>query len=229
MATDATGTPTPLGIPKYNPNVDAPSGLGFNAAMDAIDSLIAGRVGTPAGIAAGEVPVWDGSAWVRSSATRIGASSLGSGTPNGSTLLRGDSSWVIPGGTEITYAALVGNFGPTGVTGTGDGDHISDLGSVTTEAVKYYFELSGLAASGTANDAIYFRLHEGTNASLGALIDEVQIGIPTTGVAIAFFLRTYFTPAAGTRSYTLRWRGAGGGMYTLYNSINPLIARIVKA
>ena len=39
MATDATGTPTPnFSIPKYNPDNDAPSGLGFNAAMDKIDT-----------------------------------------------------------------------------------------------------------------------------------------------------------------------------------------------
>lgn len=44
MATDATGTPTTnLSIPKYDPSVDAPSGLGFNAAMDFIDTLINGR------------------------------------------------------------------------------------------------------------------------------------------------------------------------------------------
>lgn len=40
MATDATGTPTAKGIPKYDTQNDAPSGLGFNAAMDAIDSLL---------------------------------------------------------------------------------------------------------------------------------------------------------------------------------------------
>lgn len=40
MATDATGTPTAKGIPKYDPANDAPSGLGFNAAMDAIDTLL---------------------------------------------------------------------------------------------------------------------------------------------------------------------------------------------
>ena len=43
MATDATGTPTPLGIPTYNINVDAPSGNGFNAAMSEIDTLIQAR------------------------------------------------------------------------------------------------------------------------------------------------------------------------------------------
>ncbi len=40
MATDATGTPTAKGIPKYNTVTDAPSGKGFNAAMDAIDLLV---------------------------------------------------------------------------------------------------------------------------------------------------------------------------------------------
>lgn len=40
MASDATGTPTTKGIPKYDPANDAPSGLGFNAAMDAIDALL---------------------------------------------------------------------------------------------------------------------------------------------------------------------------------------------
>ena len=44
MATDATGTPTSLGIPKYNTSVDAPSGLGFNAAMDSINTLLQDRV-----------------------------------------------------------------------------------------------------------------------------------------------------------------------------------------
>lgn len=45
MATDATGTPTPLGIPKFNTSVDAPSGLGGNAQMDSIDALLQAHVG----------------------------------------------------------------------------------------------------------------------------------------------------------------------------------------
>lgn len=44
MATDATGTPTsPDSIPTYNTSVDAPSGLGFNAAMAAIQTALSGR------------------------------------------------------------------------------------------------------------------------------------------------------------------------------------------
>jgi hypothetical protein len=71
MPTDATGTPTALGIPKYNTNVDAPSGLGFNAAMDEIDTLIGGRIESPASPATGDVPVWNGTDWVKSSTTKM--------------------------------------------------------------------------------------------------------------------------------------------------------------
>lgn len=40
MAIDATGTPTSQGIPKFNTAVDAPSGKGSNAQMDAIDTIV---------------------------------------------------------------------------------------------------------------------------------------------------------------------------------------------
>lgn len=79
MATDATGTPTAKGIPKYDTTNDAPSGLGFNAAMDAIDVVLDSYIGKPSGIAAGEAAVWNGTSFVRSSVTNVGASSLGTG------------------------------------------------------------------------------------------------------------------------------------------------------
>jgi hypothetical protein len=93
LPTDLTGTPTSLGIGTYNVDADAPSGLGFNAAMAQIDALIASRIGTPAGITTGEIPVWNGSTWVRSSTQRPAQSSLGTGTPSISTFLRGDVAW----------------------------------------------------------------------------------------------------------------------------------------
>lgn len=41
MATDATATPTTnFTLPKFNVNVDAPSGLGGNAQMDAVDAAL---------------------------------------------------------------------------------------------------------------------------------------------------------------------------------------------
>lgn len=44
MATDATGTPSSLGIPKYNTASNAPSGKGLNAIVDAIDTLLVARI-----------------------------------------------------------------------------------------------------------------------------------------------------------------------------------------
>lgn len=64
MAQDATGTPTPKGIPKYNTAVDAPSGKGFNAAMDQIDIELTDAQWTSDTPAAQEVPVYNGSSWV---------------------------------------------------------------------------------------------------------------------------------------------------------------------
>lgn len=53
MPTDATGTPTSLGIRTYNTSADAPSGLGFNGAMADIDALLVAR--TKAFTAAGDM------------------------------------------------------------------------------------------------------------------------------------------------------------------------------
>jgi hypothetical protein len=54
MATDATGTPTsPDSIPTYNTSVDAPSGLGFNAAMTAIQTALSARAWIDGAIVAG--------------------------------------------------------------------------------------------------------------------------------------------------------------------------------
>lgn len=67
--------------------------------------LVERYVGIPAGLASGEVPVWNGSSFVRSSVTRIGPSSLGSGTPDATKFLRGDGSWAVPSGGAFTPVA----------------------------------------------------------------------------------------------------------------------------
>lgn len=113
MATDATGTPTsPDNIPTYNTAVDAPSGKGFNAAMAAIQTALNARVSAPAGIATGEVPVWNGTTWARSTTTRISASSLAA-SPSINTFLRGDSSWQKGGLNLLWDSADAGVTFPT--------------------------------------------------------------------------------------------------------------------
>lgn len=109
MPTDLTGTPTSLGIGTYNVDADAPSGLGFNAAMAQIDALIASRLTTPAGILAGEIPVWNGATWVRSSTLGMAASGI-SGYPNSlAKFLRGDGAWAFPGLYRKTTSKQVVN------------------------------------------------------------------------------------------------------------------------
>lgn len=66
MATDATGTPTAKGIRKYNPDADAPSGVGFNGAMDDIDTLFDKAQYSTDTKGTNKVAVWNGSAWVYS-------------------------------------------------------------------------------------------------------------------------------------------------------------------
>lgn len=90
MATDATGTPTSLGIRKYNTSVDAPSGLGFNGAMDDIDALLVARVTKPTGVLTNDVPVWNGTTWVKPT-----------GSHTGTNFLRDDGSW--SPATSVTY------------------------------------------------------------------------------------------------------------------------------
>lgn len=119
MAVDATGTPTSLGIPKLNTAVDAPSGKGVNAMMDAIDVLIAALPSKPSGLVSGETIVYNGVAFDRSTVTKLGNTSLAgypwvnadiaagaaivaskiSGYPADATkFLAGDGTWISAGG-----------------------------------------------------------------------------------------------------------------------------------
>jgi len=58
-------------------------------------------------LASGEVPVWNGSSFDRSTVTRIGVTSLGSGTANSSVFLRGDGAWAAPSGAGIPPGAVI--------------------------------------------------------------------------------------------------------------------------
>lgn len=138
MATDATGTPTAKGIPKYDTANDAPSGLGFNAAMDAIDTLLDSYASKPSGIASGEVPVWNGTTWVRSSVTRVGPSSLGSGTPDSTKFLRGDGTWTAISATTMG-TALPG--------APADGDHFVLVDSTTAPTYSWLLRYVAAKAS----------------------------------------------------------------------------------
>ncbi len=148
MAVGATGTPTVNhSIPTYATGADAPSGQGFNSAMAFIDTLLLGApfASKITSIAAGDVPVWNGSAWVRPSGSRDGTKFLrddgawaaaGGSAPSGVVLPYGGLSspsadWLLADGTaysRTTYAALFGVYSTR--FGVGDGSttfNIPDL------------------------------------------------------------------------------------------------------
>lgn len=96
---DATGTPsTNFLLPKYNPDIDAPSGLGFNTMVDDLDSKLKTKVPNHliTGLGVNDVPVWNGTTWVRAS-----------GTPTASTFLRGDGQWAAIGSTTISVGTAL--------------------------------------------------------------------------------------------------------------------------
>ncbi|MCZ2109504.1 MAG: hypothetical protein LC118_08045 [Dehalococcoidia bacterium] len=147
MATDATGTPTsPDGLAKINPSVDAPSGVGQNSLADSIQTALTNNYPRkPAGIVSGEVPVWNGSAWVRSSVTNIGPTSLGSGTPDSTKFLRGDGTWaVVSSGPTITKS-LTSASAPSSPA---DGDLWYMYDSLASPTFRWAFQYN--ASSGSA-------------------------------------------------------------------------------
>lgn len=142
MATDATGTPTSLGIPKINTAVDAPSGKGINAIADAVDTLLldarktivkkAGvSVGTRRGINLIEgsnvtLTISDDSGNDEVDVTIAAAVPTGYTHPAGAIEMYGGSSaptgWLLCDGTAVsraTYAALFTAISTA--YGTGDG------------------------------------------------------------------------------------------------------------
>lgn len=156
MATDATGTPTSLGIRKYNTSVDAPSGLGFNGAMDDIDALLVARVTKPAGIVTNDVPVWNGTTWVKPT-----------GSHTGTNFLRDDGSWASPGGTVVPTAfkvngvfdyntstveqSLISGAAATGTTGWQiPANQLGANGAIRVMILGDYLNSSG----GTVNETI---------------------------------------------------------------------------
>jgi microcystin-dependent protein len=177
LATDATGTPTTLGIPRYDVANDAASGLGFNAAMEEIDNLLqtVPLSGSISGIAVGSVPVWNGSAWVKPS-----------GTPDGTKFLRDDGTWAAPvsassaptgavspfagssapadwllaDGSAVsrsTYAALFAVISTT--YGTGDGSTTFNVPDLRGRTV------AGYAASGGHSDVATLGNNDGVAAA----------------------------------------------------------------
>lgn len=174
MATDATGSPTPLGIPKFNTSADAPSGLGFNAAMDSIDSLLAARVTKPASIISGEFPIWNGTTWVRSSALTV--------------------SGAFPG-QELAYGEFTSSVTSSATT-EGGAIQVATSGAITYDGSPVVVEFFAPSVTHTAAGTnVYFDLFD-SGSALGFMS---RFGVPANGVPV--YLRRRFTPSAISHTY----------------------------
>lgn len=194
MPTDLTGTPTSLGIGTYNVDADAPSGLGFNEAMAQIDALIAARLATPSGIASGEVPVWNGTTWARSSVTPMAASGI-SGYPTDVTkTLHGDGSWQ---SDELVYAQITANVTFSGV-GIASSTTIISSGTVAFDGKPVIVEFFCPGLSIPASDSAVIVLFDG-GASVAQLAQKDNRN--TSAAALPVLARMRFTPSAGNHNY----------------------------
>lgn len=214
MATDATGTPTsPDNIPKFNTAVDAPSGLGTNAMMDAIQTALNNRPSTPVGITSGEAMVWNGVSWVRSSITPITANGL-SGVVKTPPYRKTTTKQVVNTTTETDLLngeiTIAGNaIGVNGVARlTAWGDLINNTGG-TVASPRYKVKLGAttlidtniVAASwATASVRLGWRIvveimNLGTTGSQWVSFDAKWAASTTTATAT-------FTTGEGTLAYT---------------------------
>ena len=199
MPTDLTGTPTALGIGTYNVDADEPSGLGFNEAMAQIDALIQGRIATPAGVATGEVPVWNGTSWVRSSTLGMSASGI-SGFPNDRTkVLHGDGSWLA---NELLYGEFTSVVNIVG-TSAGAATDVIDFAANSFDGSTYWVEFFApvVELPAVAGGFMTIGLFDG-----GTLV--FQWGVPKNPAAAAMWwptlLRRKFTPSAGSHTYSVK-------------------------
>lgn len=199
MAVDATGTPSPLGIPKYNTGADAPSGKGLNAIVDALDTLITARVTKPSGGVNGDVPVWDGSAW-----------RWPTGTRDGTKFLRDDGSWQSPvTSDELSYQQVTSDVNVTGTTsGTANtvvtADAINFDGST---AVLIEFFSYGVQPVNVVGGQLIIGLFEGS--TLVSTVALVQ-GVSTNPMIVPAHIVQRLTPSSGSKTYSIRaWTGSG--------------------
>lgn len=150
MATDATGTPTsPDNIPTFNTAVDAPSGLGSNAQMAAIQTALNNRVTTPGGILTGQGLRWNGTSWV----------AVNLAPPTRQILTAASGTYTTPTGAVAILVECVGGGGGGGGapatnassigvgSGGGGGGFASKL--ITGPAATYTYAV-GLGGGGVA-------------------------------------------------------------------------------
>jgi hypothetical protein len=189
LATDATGTPTTLGIPTYNINVDAPSGNGFNAAMAVIDSLIQARapLASPAftGTPTAPTPVSTDNttkiattAFVKAQGYATLASPALTGTPTAPTAASTDNSTLlattafVKSQGYLTSAPVTTVFGRAGAVVAASGDYTAamvtnaaDLSSAAAQVFTGLVQANGFKTVVANNGLVLENFFTGADTS----------------------------------------------------------------
>lgn len=167
MATDATGTPTSLGIPTLNVGTDAPTGNGENNMMAAIDALFVAR--TKAFTATGDL------LYALSSGTpaRLGIGSTGQVL----TVVGGVPAWA--GAATGTPALAASN--PSNPTGTTSGSYkMMGLNLAFTPATSGRVLMTSfmvMSGGGSSNlISVQLKYGTGTAPSNGGTAAGTQVG-----------------------------------------------------
>ncbi|MDE2098581.1 MAG: hypothetical protein KGL39_15105 [Patescibacteria group bacterium] len=240
MPTDLTGTPTSLGIGTYNVDADAPSGLGFNAAMGQIDTLIGKRTLDPTTKTTNGAMVWTGASWVSqqiadaqvASNAAIQLSKLN--IPNDSTKwARGDGTWAaVSQATELVYVEFTASVSLAATTEASATTVVTASAYTFDGATPVMIEFFAPAANTPVNSGLWCVLYDGAT-SLGEM---AFVGDPSTayGNSSPLIGKRRLTPSAASHTYSVRsytslsggqiLAGAGGaGNYV------PGYIRITKA
>lgn len=194
MATDATGTPTSLGIPTFLVGSDAPTGNGSNAQMSTIDTLIKARVLDPSTQNDGEALVWD----LATTSWKPVHIKINDATK----FLRGDGTWAVvtSGATVATTVAGLGATadGKQGLIRTGTTPF--DFVAVTYDATyakwvsaEQVIGTLGVGGSqsvgvGSTQAAVNSAVHRFKVLTDAGLVPQIRftglIGADTTGVGL---------------------------------------------
>lgn len=220
MAVDATGTPTTnFSFPTYNTAVDNPSGDGLNNIIADIDSKLQteldAKVESPASIASGEAMIWNGSAWARSSVTRLTTvrpQDLGQDAASSGDVMTWNGSIWAPaapssaGVVQMDYAEITSDAS-TSASAEGSAGALITGNSVTYEAVPHLVSMwcTSLDAT-TSNHVINIGLFESTT-----LIKMLLYNI-NWDIEYNVGLSARFTPSAGSHTYSIRGWNASNGL-----------------
>ena len=229
MPLDASGPATsPDNIPTYDPDADAPSGLGLNAIVAAIQAALTTRIPKPASPADGDPLVYDSSSstWKRGTDKAVRIAAL-AGFPNDATkVLKGDGSWAVPSsaasGTwqELGYTEFTSDVSVTSTTEATPDDVVS-AGALTFSGQPVVIEFFAPQAQQVNNAELRFSLWEGaTNRGKigaqgaignagghGPILVRRRIAAPSAG-SITFKVSA-FNSSAGTGTVKAGSGGSG--------------------